>query len=83
MPAALPLISARRPWPAYLAALVAGVLATLSFAPFHLWWLGPIAVALVALDQHRLTLAQATLRGRQIAVALVGSGAPLVYAAVR
>ncbi|WP_353981918.1 apolipoprotein N-acyltransferase [Salinicola endophyticus] len=82
MPAALPLISARRPWPAYLAALVAGVLATLSFAPFHLWWLGPIAVALMALDQHRLTLGQATLRGWLFGVALFGSGASWVYVSI-
>ena len=28
-------------------ALAAGVLTTLSAAPFSLWWLGPVAVALV------------------------------------
>lgn len=82
MSKAKPLISARRPWPGYLAALVAGGFSTLSFAPFHLWWLGPIAVALMYLDQHRLTVGQAALRGWLFGVGLFGSGTSWVYVSI-
>lgn len=76
------LISARRPWPGYLAALIAGGLSTLTFAPFHLWWLGPLAIALVYLDQHRLTVGQAALRGWLFGVGLFGSGTSWVYVSI-
>jgi len=82
MPPAKPLISARRPWPGYLAALIAGGFSTLSFAPFHLWWLGPIAVALMYLGQHRLTVGQAALRGWLFGVGLFGTGASWVYVSI-
>ncbi|WP_342594696.1 apolipoprotein N-acyltransferase [Salinicola lusitanus] len=79
---AKPLISARRPWPGYLAALVAGGFSTLSFAPFHLWWLGPIAVALMYLGQHRLSVGQAALRGWLFGVGLFGTGTSWVYVSI-
>ncbi|WP_251978432.1 apolipoprotein N-acyltransferase [Salinicola avicenniae] len=82
MPSAKPLISASRPWPGYLAALVAGGFSTLSFAPFHLWWLGPLAVALMFVGQHRLTVAQATLRGWLFGVGLFASGTSWVYVSI-
>jgi len=82
MPQAKPLISARRPWPGYLAALIAGGFSTLSFAPFHLWWLGPIAVALMYLGQHRLSVGQSALRGWLFGVGLFGSGTSWVYVSI-
>ncbi|WP_110687590.1 apolipoprotein N-acyltransferase [Salinicola aestuarinus] len=82
MPRAKPLISVYRPWPGYLAALVAGGFATLSFAPFHLWWLAPLAVALMYVDQHRLSVAQASLRGWLFGVGLFGTGTSWVYISI-
>jgi len=79
---AKPLISAHRPWPGYLAALIAGGFATLSFAPFHLWWLGPVAVALMYLGQHRLSVGQSALRGWLFGVGLFGSGTSWVYVSI-
>ncbi|MFC0337564.1 Apolipoprotein N-acyltransferase [Kushneria avicenniae] len=71
-----------RTWPAYLAALVAGCLSTLSFAPFHLWWLGPLAVALMYLNHHRLGTAQAMLHGWLFGIALFGTGTSWVYVSI-
>jgi apolipoprotein N-acyltransferase len=82
MPQTKPLISARRPWPGYLAALVAGGFSTLTFAPFHLWWLGPLAVALMYLDHHRLSVGQAALRGWLFGVGLFGTGTSWVYVSI-
>ncbi|MCG7614856.1 apolipoprotein N-acyltransferase, partial [Halomonas sp. MM17-29] len=55
-------------------ALAAGVLTTLSAAPFSLWWLGPVSVALVYWRIASLTPAMATLRGWCYGVGLFGSG---------
>ncbi|WP_110641768.1 apolipoprotein N-acyltransferase [Salinicola sp. CPA57] len=82
MPQAKPLISDRRPWPGYLAALLAGGFSTLTFAPFHLWWLGPIAVALMYLGHHRLSVGQTALRGWLFGVGLFGSGTSWVYVSI-
>lgn len=63
-------------------ALVAGVLTTLSAAPFFLWWLGPVAVALVYWNIHALTPALAALRGWCYGVGLFGSGTSWVFVAI-
>ena len=65
-----------------LLALTAGGLTTLSAAPFALWWLGPVAVALVYSGIHVLTPAQAGLRGWCYGVGLFGSGASWVFVAI-
>nr|WP_139249151.1 apolipoprotein N-acyltransferase [Halomonas sp. M20] len=65
-----------------LLALTAGGLTTLSAAPFALWWLGPLAVALVYSGIHALTPAQAALRGWCYGVGLFGSGASWVFVAI-
>jgi len=65
-----------------LLALVAGGLTTLSAAPFALWWLGPIAVALVYVGIHALTPSQAALRGWCYGVGLFGSGTSWVFVAI-
>ncbi len=65
-----------------LLALTAGGLTTLSAAPFALWWLGPVAVALVYVGIHALTPAQAALRGWCYGVGLFGSGASWVFVAI-
>ncbi|EHA15106.1 MULTISPECIES: apolipoprotein N-acyltransferase [Halomonadaceae] len=63
-------------------ALAAGVLTTLSAAPFSLWWLGPVAVALVYWKIQSLTPAMATLRGWCYGVGLFGSGTSWVFVAI-
>ncbi|ARS52869.1 apolipoprotein N-acyltransferase [Kushneria konosiri] len=65
-----------------LVALAAGVLTTLSAAPFFLWWLGPVAVALVYWKIQTLTPAMATLRGWCYGVGLFGSGTSWVFVAI-
>lgn len=71
-----------RPWMGYLAALVAGGLTTLTFSPFQLWWLGPLAVALVFVGFHAQTPGQAALRGWSYGVGLFGSGTSWIYVSI-
>lgn len=71
-----------KPWSTYLAALLAGCLSTLSFAPFHFWWLGPLAVALMYLGHHQLSTVQATLHGWLFGIALFGTGTSWVYVSI-
>lgn len=70
------------PWMGYLAALVAGGLTTLTFSPFELWWLGPVAVGLVSFGLHDLTPGQAALRGWCYGVALFATGSSWVYVSI-
>jgi apolipoprotein N-acyltransferase len=65
-----------------LLALAAGVLTTLTASPFELWWLGPVAVALVYLGIQALTPGQAALRGWCYGLGLFGSGASWVYVSI-
>lgn len=65
-----------------LVALAAGALTTLSAAPFFLWWLGPVAVALVYWKIQSLTTTKATLRGWCYGVGLFGSGTSWVFVAI-
>ena len=58
------------------------MLTTLSAAPFSLWWLGPVAVALVYWKIQLLTPAMATLRGWCYGVGLFGSGTSWVFVAI-
>ncbi len=71
-----------RPWMGYLAALIAGGLTTLTFSPFQLWWLGPVAVALVFVGFHRLTPGQAAMHGWSYGVGLFGSGTSWIYVSI-
>ncbi|MHB0777417.1 apolipoprotein N-acyltransferase [Halomonas sp. WWR20] len=71
-----------RPWVGYVVALLAGVLTTLTFAPFYLWWLGPIAVGLTYAGLHRLTPGQAALHGWSYGLGLFGSGTSWVYVSI-
>ena len=67
---------------AYLLALIAGVLTTLTASPFELWWLGPIAVGLMVVGIHYLSPLQAALKGWCYGVGLFGSGASWVYVSI-
>lgn len=66
----------------YLAALVAGVLTTLTASPYELWWLGPLAVGLVYWAIQPLRPRQAALLGWCYGVGLFGSGASWVYVSI-
>lgn len=66
----------------YAIALVAGVLTTFTAAPFTLWWLGPVAVALMYLGIHTLSPGQAALKGWWYGVGLFGSGTSWVYVSI-
>lgn len=74
------------PTPAFmlqlLLALVAGGFTTLTASPFELWWLGPVAIALLYVGIHTLTPAQAALKGWLYGIALFGSGASWVYISI-
>ncbi|RCV91944.1 apolipoprotein N-acyltransferase [Billgrantia montanilacus] len=70
------------PAAAYLLALAAGVLSTLTASPFELWWLGPIAAGLMALGIHHLSPLQASFKGWFYGVGLFGSGASWVYVSI-
>ncbi|MGC3872458.1 apolipoprotein N-acyltransferase [Halomonas sp. GXIMD04776] len=76
------MLSYSRPWVGYLAALIAGALTTLTFSPFELWWLGPVAVALVYVGLHDLTPGQAVLRGWCYGVALFATGTYWIYVSI-
>lgn len=65
-----------------LAALVAGGFTTLTASPFELWWLGPVAIALLYTGLHTLTPAQAALKGWLYGVALFASGTSWVYVSI-
>lgn len=73
---------AYRPWMGYLVALAAGALTSLTFAPFSLWWLGPIAVAMVFYGLHELTPGQAALRGWSYGIGLFGAGTSWIYVSI-
>ena len=74
------------PTPAFmlqlLLALVAGGFTTLTASPFELWWLGPVAIALMYVGLHTLTPAQAALKGWFYGVALFASGTSWVYVSI-
>ncbi|HET8791106.1 MAG TPA: apolipoprotein N-acyltransferase, partial [Modicisalibacter sp.] len=74
--------SSYRPWMGYLAALIAGGLTTLTFSPFELWWLGPIAVGLMYVGLHDLTPGQAAMRGWCYGVALFATGTSWIYVSI-
>ncbi|MCE8003707.1 apolipoprotein N-acyltransferase [Billgrantia ethanolica] len=73
-----------RPTPVigYLAALVAGVLTTLTASPYELWWLGPLAAGLVYWAISPLGARQAAFLGWCYGVGLFGSGASWVYVSI-
>lgn len=79
-----PLVS-RHPLALYgqlVAALIAGVFTTLTASPFYLWWLAPVAIALVYTGLYRLTPFQAALKGWLYGVGLFASGTSWVYVSI-
>lgn len=69
-------------WPGHLLAAGAGPLVTLSLAPFDLWPLGLLSLALLARLLDRLTPAQAAARGWWYGAGLFLSGVSWVYVSI-
>ncbi|MDR5867998.1 apolipoprotein N-acyltransferase [Halomonas koreensis] len=65
-----------------LAAIAAGGLTTLSAAPFHLWWLAPLAAGLLYAGLPTLSPGRAALRGWCYGLGLFGTGASWVYVSI-
>ncbi|REC96639.1 apolipoprotein N-acyltransferase [Kushneria indalinina] len=63
-------------------ALLAGALTTLTFAPFNLWGLGPMALAVFYVVLQKVSLRQALWRGWLFGVGMFGSGASWVYVSI-
>lgn len=69
-------------WQGHILAAVAGVLITLSLAPFGLWPLGIASTALLAALIKELPPRQAAVRGWFYGFGLMGSGASWVYVSI-
>ncbi len=62
--------------------LVAGALQTLTFSPFHFWWLGPVSALLILLACIPLPAKQLFFAGLLVGLGLFGSGATWVYISI-
>ncbi|WP_375177596.1 apolipoprotein N-acyltransferase [Marinobacter mobilis] len=62
--------------------LLAGATQTLTFAPFHWWWLGPVSVALILLCTVTLPAERLFRAGWLVGLGLFGSGASWVYISI-
>ncbi|ANF58466.1 apolipoprotein N-acyltransferase [Halotalea alkalilenta] len=71
-----------RGWLAALAALALGALTTLTFAPFELWWLGPLICAPLYGLLQGTRLRRGMLIGWSYGVGLFGAGASWVYVSI-
>lgn len=74
-----------RPMPAGLraaAGILGGALITLSMAPFHLWPLALIAIAIICMSFRHLNGKQSLLQGLITGVSLFGTGVHWVYFAI-
>ncbi|SPJ35180.1 apolipoprotein N-acyltransferase [Kushneria phyllosphaerae] len=65
-----------------LLALLAGALTTLTFAPFDLWGLGPVALAVFYIVLQHINMRQTLWRGWLFGVGMFGSGASWVYVSI-
>ena len=72
----------RNHWLLAATLLVAGGLQTLTFSPFHWWWLGPISIALILLSCVPLAPGKLFRAGWFTGLGLFGSGASWVYISI-
>lgn len=62
--------------------LVAGALQTLTFSPFHWWWLGPLSVALILFCCLPIAPQKLFRAGWLVGLGLFGTGASWVYISI-
>ncbi|OHV12317.1 apolipoprotein N-acyltransferase [Kushneria phosphatilytica] len=72
----------QRPWLGHLAALLAGALTTLTFAPFSQWWIGLITMAVLFGVLGGCGVRRGALRGWLFGVGLFGTGTSWVYVSI-
>ena len=65
-----------------LCCLIAGSSLPFAFAPFHCWFLAPIAVAILVYAWATITPNRAMLRGWLFGIGLYGVGASWVYVSI-
>jgi len=70
------------PWLGALTLVVAGALQTLTFAPFNLWWLGPVSVFLILLVTIPAAPGQLFRAGWFTGLGLFATGASWVYISI-
>jgi len=66
----------------HLLALVAGALSTLSFAPYNLWPLGLVSIALLYQGLKQVSSKQAAVRGGAWGLGLFASGVSWIYISI-
>ncbi len=69
-------------WLSMATLVVAGALQTLTFSPFHLWWLGPVSLLLTLLVTIPLAAKKLFAAGWLTGLGLFGSGASWVYISI-
>lgn len=69
-------------WLSAATLVVAGALQTLTFSPFHLWWLGPVSLLLTLLVTIPLAAKKLFAAGWLTGLGLFGSGASWVYISI-
>lgn len=69
-------------WAGPLALLLAGALQTLTFAPFHWWWLGPLSIVPVVFASLGRNPRQLFRAGWLFGVGLFGTGVSWVYVSI-
>jgi apolipoprotein N-acyltransferase len=74
-------LSANR-WLGAALLLIAGGLQTLTFAPYYLWWLGPVSILLILLVCVPLASSQLFRAGWLTGLGLFASGASWVYVSI-
>ncbi|WP_425463065.1 apolipoprotein N-acyltransferase [Marinobacter piscensis] len=69
-------------WSSAATLVVAGALQTLTFSPFHFWWLGPVSILLILLVSLPLPAKKLFTAGWLTGVGLFASGATWVYISI-
>lgn len=69
-------------WLRAAALLIAGGLQTLTFSPFHWWWLGPLSVAVILFCCLPLAPQKLFRAGWLVGLGLFGTGASWVYISI-
>ncbi|MBE0487227.1 apolipoprotein N-acyltransferase [Marinobacter sp.] len=62
--------------------VIAGALQTLTFSPFHLWWLGPVSIFLILLATLTLPSQKLFRAGWLVGLGLFGSGVSWIYVSI-